>query len=106
MITQLNPPIPLDTPKGPGLCHVLIDYGPESHLYWVVILDSNGEIWTFANLEVRGQSNPTMGRLVHRDLEQFSDPSTDAIPKIVQQVDQMLREEQMRKAGTRGTPLT
>jgi hypothetical protein len=61
-LIQLNPPIPLNTPKGPGLCHVLIDYGPESHLYWVVILDSNGEIWTFENPEVRGQNNPTMGR--------------------------------------------
>lgn len=62
MIIQLNPPIPLNTPKGPGICHVLIDYGPESHLYWVVILDSNGEIWTFENPEVRGQNNPSIGR--------------------------------------------
>lgn len=62
LLLQLNPALPLNTPKGPGLCHVLIDYGPESHLYWVVILDSNGEVWTFANPEVRGQANLTLGR--------------------------------------------
>lgn len=66
MVTQLNPTIPLNTPRGPGLAHLLIDYGEEHHLMWVVFLDETGECWTFANPEVRAQSNPTMGRLLSR----------------------------------------
>jgi hypothetical protein len=59
---QLNPPIPLCTPKGEGLAHVLIDYGPESDLYWTVFITTTGEIWTFANHEVRASKNITLGR--------------------------------------------
>lgn len=63
MIIQLNPPIPLKTPKGDGLAWMMIDYGAEHHLMWVVAIDDTGEIWTFANPEVRAQKNITMGRL-------------------------------------------
>lgn len=49
---QLNPPLPLSTPKGEGFAHILIDYGPESDLYWTVFITETGEIWTFANREV------------------------------------------------------
>ncbi len=31
---QLNPPIPVDTPKGPALAIVLLDYGPDYDLLW------------------------------------------------------------------------
>lgn len=65
MIIQLNPPIPLSTPKGKGLCHFLIDYGIESHLYWVVFIDETGECWTFDNTQIRAQKNITMGRLIN-----------------------------------------
>ena len=34
MIVQLDPPIPLDTPRGKGMAHLLIDYGVEYHLIW------------------------------------------------------------------------
>ena len=61
---QLNPPIPVDTPKGKGLSHVLIDYGPEYHTLWLVALDDSREIWTFPNYEIRIRENPTMGRMV------------------------------------------
>ena len=50
------------TPKGSGLAHLVIDYGPEQHLLWVVALDIGGECWTFPNPEVRFAANPTMGR--------------------------------------------
>jgi hypothetical protein len=59
---QLNPPLPLATPKGEGFAHFLIDYGPESDLYWTVFITSTGEIWTFANREVRATKNITLGR--------------------------------------------
>lgn len=59
---QLNPPLPLDTPKGPGLAHFVIDYGPEAHLMWVVFLDSDGACWTVPNPEIRLQSNWSFNR--------------------------------------------
>ena len=59
---QLNPPLPLNTPKGEGFAHFLIDYGPESDLYWTVFITATGEIWTFANREVRASKNITLGR--------------------------------------------
>jgi hypothetical protein len=59
---QLNPPLPLNTPKGEGFAHFLIDYGPESDLYWTVFITASGEIWTFANREVRASKNITLGR--------------------------------------------
>ena len=44
MITQLNPPLPMETPKGGGWAHFLIDYGPESALLWVVFMDADGAV--------------------------------------------------------------
>jgi hypothetical protein len=60
---QLNPPLPLNTPKGEGFAHFLIDYGPESDLYWTVFITETGEIWTFSNREVRASKNITLGRV-------------------------------------------
>lgn len=62
MILQLDPPLPLMTPKGPGICHLLIDHGPEHHLVWVVIDDVTGQIWSWENPNVRGTKNITWGR--------------------------------------------
>ena len=62
MLTQLDPPLPLETPKGPGLAHFVIDYGPESHLLWVVFLDEGGACWTIPNPEIRIQSNWSLRR--------------------------------------------
>jgi hypothetical protein len=61
VFTQLVPTIPLDTPKGKGFAHGVIDYGQEHHLLWVVFIDATGECWTFPNPVVRLQSNQTMG---------------------------------------------
>lgn len=59
---QLNPPLPMETPKGKGYAHFLMDYSQEHHLMWVVFIDDTGECWTFQNPEVRLQMNYTMGR--------------------------------------------
>jgi len=59
---QLNPPIPLNTPKGKGWAYFLIDRSQEHNLEWVVFLDDTGECWTFSNTEIRIQSNYTMNR--------------------------------------------
>jgi len=62
MLTQLNPPIPLDTPKGPGLAYAVIDYGPDFDLLWVVFDDASGECWTWKNPQIRAVKNLTLGR--------------------------------------------
>jgi len=63
MIIQLDPPIPVLTPKGAGLAHMVIDYGPEYNLFWVVFIDTTGECWTYANMDIRAQKNITLGRV-------------------------------------------
>jgi hypothetical protein len=59
---QLNPPLPLITPKGTALCHFVIDEGIEHNLVWVTFLDSNGECWSFETPEIRMERNLTIGR--------------------------------------------
>ncbi len=61
-VIQLNPPLPMVTPKGEGWAHFLIDYGPESALFWVVFMDEDGACWTVPNSEVRMYKNWTLGR--------------------------------------------
>lgn len=62
MIIQLNPPIPLETPKGKAMAHVLLDYGTEYDLIWICFIDETGECWNFRNPEIRLQKNLTFGR--------------------------------------------
>lgn len=61
MIHQLNPPLPVDTPRGPAYAHLVIDYSQEHYLLFVCFLLDSGECWTFPNREVKLQANPTMG---------------------------------------------
>lgn len=61
-IKQLNPTIPVRTPTGNGYALFLIDYGQEHHIYWVVVHDDTGEIWTWENSKIRVQPNYTMNR--------------------------------------------
>lgn len=61
---QLNPPLEVDTPKGRGYAEVLIDYGLESDLYFVCVLN-NGEIWIFTNKDIRATKNITAGRILN-----------------------------------------
>ncbi|KPK59029.1 MAG: hypothetical protein AMJ59_12715 [Gammaproteobacteria bacterium SG8_31] len=58
---QLNPPLPVQTPRGPGLAHIVIDYGVEMDLVWVVF-QHDGECWSWRNQDIRAQINITMGR--------------------------------------------
>jgi len=62
-ILQLNPPIPMNTPKGAGLAHLLLDYGPEYNLIWTVFINQTGECWSFQNPEIRACKNITLGRM-------------------------------------------
>lgn len=59
---QLNPQIPVVTPKGNVWAFFVIDRSQEHDLEWVVFLDSSGECWTFKNPDIRIQKNYTMHR--------------------------------------------
>jgi hypothetical protein len=61
MMIQLDPPMPIVTPKGKALAHVLIDYGAEHDLLWVCFQE-DGECWTWRNQDIRAESNVTFGR--------------------------------------------
>ncbi|HVK10394.1 MAG TPA: hypothetical protein VM597_16625 [Gemmataceae bacterium] len=58
---QLNPTIPLDTPKGKAFAHFVIDYGQEHYLLFVCFINETGECWTFPSRDVRLEKNITMG---------------------------------------------
>lgn len=62
MILQLDPPLHMQTPKGPGWAHFVIDYGQEHDLLWVVFTDDGGSSWVAPNPQVKLTFNWTMGR--------------------------------------------
>jgi len=63
VFTQLNPSIPMETPKGKGLAIAVIDYGLEHSLLWVVAIDATREVWCVPNADVRMQTNWSAGRV-------------------------------------------
>ena len=62
MLLQLDPPIPMDTPKGNGFAYLVIDYGLDYDLYWTVFLTETRECWTFQNRDIRAVKNITFNR--------------------------------------------
>jgi len=62
MILQLNPPIPMRTPLGKGMAQMVIDYGVEHDLLWIVFQNDTGECWCWGNQDIRAQNNITIGR--------------------------------------------
>lgn len=63
MILEIEKEIWLDTPKGKGIAHFLIDYGIEASIKWVVFIQETGECWTFPNEKVTACKNITLGRI-------------------------------------------
>lgn len=61
-ILQLNPSIPVNTPKGSGEAWFILDYGPEFDTMMGVCIDQTGEIWIYKISELRGLKNITLGR--------------------------------------------
>jgi hypothetical protein len=59
---QLNPQIPVLTPKGKGWAFFVIDRSQEHDIEWVVFLDNGGYCWTFRNSDIRIQKNLTFSR--------------------------------------------
>lgn len=62
MIFQLNPMIPVRTPKGDGFAFLVIDYSQEHHTLWTVMLDA-GFIFQFETKELRVINNESLGRI-------------------------------------------
>jgi hypothetical protein len=62
---QLNPPLPVACRQSgrKGMAHVLIDYGVEFNLLFVVAWDDTREIWCVDNTRLLIQENITFGRL-------------------------------------------
>lgn len=63
MIQQLQFPLPLMTPKGFALAHLVLDYGIDMDLQFVCFLVKDGTCWTFRNQDIILVENETMGRL-------------------------------------------
>jgi hypothetical protein len=61
VLTQLSPPLQMDTPHGRGWAHFVIDYGPEADLLWGVFLDTDGACWCVSNRDVRLTANWSLG---------------------------------------------
>jgi hypothetical protein len=61
MIHRLDPPIPLDTPRGEGWAYLVIDYSQDHDLHWVCFLKDSGECWTWRNPDIKLQKNITSG---------------------------------------------
>ena len=81
MMLQLDPTIPMMTPKGSGYALFVVDYSQEHHLMWVVALDDGGEVWMFENPQVRVQSNFTLGRRPDRAFGMRVGPAAQAGPE-------------------------
>lgn len=59
---QLDPMLPLTSPKGSCYAFMVIDYSQEHDLNFVCIQEDSGEIWTWPNKDLRAQKNITLGR--------------------------------------------
>jgi hypothetical protein len=88
-LTQLNPPLPLETPKGRGWAHAVIDYSQEHDLLWMVFLNEGGECWCFPNSDIRMVNNFSLGRYVpdYQSYRSFGsgNPSWQHNPAMVDQ---------------------
>jgi hypothetical protein len=64
---RLDPPIPVLVKQNnawlKAMAHVLLDYGYEFDLMFVVFVDESRECWTVPNKDVRAQDNVTAGRM-------------------------------------------
>lgn len=76
---QLNPPLPMSCPKGEDFAHFLIDYGPESDLYWTIFITETGEVWTYTNKHVRASKTITLGRTLASTTKTLSEAAAKAL---------------------------
>ncbi len=61
MFLQLQPTIPLDTEHGKADAHLVLDYGENRSLFYVVFVRDSGECWILDSRRVKLERNVTMG---------------------------------------------
>lgn len=53
--------VEVETPKGPGVIWLIIDYGHETDTVYTII-QNNGELWQFTHRDIRIKNNITFRR--------------------------------------------
>lgn len=61
-ITQLNPPLEVETPLGSALAMFLWEQGQELDVQWCCFIKTTGEPWWFTNNRIRLGTNLSVGR--------------------------------------------
>jgi hypothetical protein len=87
MLLQLNPQIPVVTPRGKGVAIGWIDYSAEHDIMWIVFQDDTNECWTWRNKDIRAQQNFTLGRKKGELL-----PAVEENPQATQFKEQLSRD--------------
>jgi hypothetical protein len=60
-VTRIDPPIPLDTPRGAAWAHFALDYGSEHHTLFGCFMCADGTFWWFPAPSIRLQPNLSLG---------------------------------------------
>lgn len=97
MILQLNPPLPLYSIPHQEECyaHLVLEYGIEDYVYFVVALEKTGEMWVLSNTQVRASKNFTAGRPIINK-EQYSAYLKHGSPTIVPLKEQLTEKEDIK----------
>jgi hypothetical protein len=61
-ITQLDPPIYVETPLGSAVCMFIWEQGLEVDVQWCCFIEATGEPWWFPNNKIRLSTNLSAGR--------------------------------------------
>jgi len=65
-VTRCDPPLPVTTPKGPGLAHWRIERGiemPTAYEVWISSGEFALQIWEFDQRDIRAEHNVTARRI-------------------------------------------
>jgi len=54
--------VEVNTPKGPGVIWLVMDYGHETDTVYTVIINDTGELWQFTHKDIRVKNNITFRR--------------------------------------------
>lgn len=54
--------VEVNTPKGPGVIWLVMDYGHETDTVYTVIINDTGELWQFTHKDIRVKNNITFKR--------------------------------------------
>lgn len=54
--------VEVNTPKGPGVIWLVMDYGHETDTVYTVIINDTGEFWQFTHKDIRVKNNITFRR--------------------------------------------